>query len=505
MKKRKRAKEGEDRNQDQWREDLWTIPFHALTCLITFSTFSHFLTLRLSFSHSLFPHSASTFVSSPPFPHLPSSQMVTSTTKKTLIISVSAIVGLTAIYLLIRDDRRVKHQRKIGALQKQLNHKLKKIEASVQEVVESDIRLAQVRIRTLRTYPIFPGDPHVQLPSLGLINEQDKIDLGDEIQETQEELIRERTQGYGEDPHKVRQGYKRLEFLVNSVNERLLRLLESLDAISPRELTDLGDVSGGVVATDGLEMQVFEKIRKRKRKDIATIQKWMTQMDKVGAAFKDRLIAVDIYEKKAKEENEEREDREAAAAAAIITENKKGKEDEEEPRPYHVVQHTHVKGHAAESDLVKEGLSFAAVASHNIKQDEVLVQTEDLERMKGGVTFADVASHNSHHEHVDHASFTTTTTTITTTSDSSESITISDSSSSSSSSTSGETLTTEDTSHHHSDSKTTEEVLQETEDLERMKAGTTFADVAAASAELVDVNEVGEEKTSAVAEMAMAH
>ncbi|KAI7818881.1 hypothetical protein BC939DRAFT_277050 [Gamsiella multidivaricata] len=412
--------------------------------------------------------------------------MVSDSTKKTLILSVSAIVGLTTLstlaYLLIQDDRRAKHRRKIRALQKQLSHKLSKVESSVEALVEGDIRLAQVRTRTLRTYAIYTGDPHVHLPSLGLINPQDKLDLGSDIEETQEELIRERTQGYGEDPQKVRQGYKRLEFLVNSVNEQLLRLLESLDAISPRELTDLGDGSGGLASANGPEMQAFEKIRKRKRTDIEKIQKLMAQMDKIGASFKDRLTAVEVFEKKAEEAEE--------AKKAAATEEKKADMAKE--------------AHGADVDVhVKEGFSFAEVASRNIPEPEILEPTEDLEKMKEGVTFANVASHNIEHKHHEHANgllATTTSSTKTTTT----TTTISSGSTSSISSSSSATVAVEETSHlekvqegisfaevtshnlpeEKPDSEVkTDQVLEETEDLEMMKAGITFADVVAQNTE----------------------
>ncbi|KAF9913707.1 hypothetical protein BX616_009715 [Lobosporangium transversale] len=410
--------------------------------------------------------------------------MVSDSTKKTLILSVSAIIGLTTIstlaYLLIQDDRRAKHLRKVKLLQKTLAHKLHKIETSVQELVDEDIRLAQVRTRTLRTHPIFPGDPHVKLPALGLINPQDKIDFGQEIEETQEELIRERTQGYSEDTAKVRQGYKRLDYLIASINERFLKLLESLDAISPRELTDLGDGFGGLPTSDGPEIQGCEKIRKRKRAVIENIQHWMTQMDKIAATFKDRLVAVEDFEKKAAEEAAEEE-----------KETKKKNEDKG------VNGHNHVVEHTAESNVVKEGLSFAEVASHNIPEPEILKPTEDLEKMKEGVTFADVVSHDvTQYEHSD-ASSTITTTTTTTTTTKATSININ---SSSSISNDGSEKThehghlekvTEDISfadvvaHHipeehkekEVEEKKEEEILEPTEDLEMMKSGVTFADI----------------------------
>ncbi|KAI1317493.1 hypothetical protein EDD11_008300 [Mortierella claussenii] len=413
--------------------------------------------------------------------------MVSESTKKTLILSVSAIVGITTIstlaYLLIQDDRRAKHLRKIRTLQKQLGHKLHKVEDSIQELVEGDIRLAQVRVRTLRTHAIYTGDPHVKLPSLGLINEQDKIDLGGEIEETQEELIRERTQGYGEDHQKVRQAYKRLDFLIASINERLLRLLESLDAISPRELTDLGDGSSGLVAASGPEIQAFEKIRKRKRSDIAKIQALMAQMDKIAGTFKDRLVAVEIYEQKKAEA-------EAVAAEEREKEEKLRKEEEEEREVKHQVNghhehnHEHVNGHVGTSELVQEGLSFAEVASHNIEEPEILEPTEDLEKMKEGITFADVVSHNTEHEH-EHdqkrsemcsskSTTTTTTTTVKTTSHSNGEIQVEEHHDKV---VEGVSFAEAVASNIPEEEK--EDVLEPTEDLEKMRAGITFADVVA--------------------------
>ncbi|CAO3571356.1 unnamed protein product [Mortierella alpina] len=421
--------------------------------------------------------------------------MVSDSTKKTLVITASAVVGLTTIsalaYLLIQDDRRAKHQRKIRSLQKALGHKLGKVESSVESLIEGEIRLAQVRTKTLRTHRLYPGDSHVQLPSLGLINEQDKVDLGEEIEETSDEMIRERTQGYGDDAAKVRQAYKRLDFLVQSVNEQLLRLLESLDAISPRELTDLGDGSGGIASANGPEVAAFEKIRKRKRADVAKIQKLMVQMDKIGASFKERVAAVEEYERK---------EAEAAAAAAEEAKNKKAQEDEDEKQKEkeREEQDHQTNGHA-EADLVKEGLSFAEVAKHNIPEPEILEQTEDLEKMKEGLTFADVVSHNAehHHEHSDSTTSTTITTTTTTTSSSSSTTLVQET----------EHLEkvqvgisyAEVASHHtpaeHHKTEVEErrdEVLEPTEDLEKMKEGITFADVVSHH---VEEPEEPEEKT----------
>ncbi|KAF9998354.1 hypothetical protein BGZ80_000347 [Entomortierella chlamydospora] len=399
--------------------------------------------------------------------------MVSESTRKTLILSVSAIVGITTVstlaYLLIQDDRRAKHHRKIRTLQKSLTHKLSKVETSIQELIDDDIRLAQVRARTLRTYPIYPGDPYVK----SAIIEEDKIDLSEAIEETQEELTRERAQGYGDDSQKVRQGYKRLDFLIASVNERLLRQLEALDAISPRELTDLGNGSGGVVLASGPEVQAFEKVRKRKKAIIEKAQKLMAQMDKVSASFKDRLTAVEIYEKK---------EAEAAAAAK--------EEEEEKSEATTNSDNQHTNGEKTEPVRVKEGLSFAAVAKQNIPKPEVLEPTADLEKMKEGVTFAEVATANTQHENSDSSSTSTTTTSttsITTTTTSTTRSIISNGSIGPLETEHLEGVTdgvsfADVASKHLDETEATEakaEILEPTEDLERMKDGVTFAEVAA--------------------------
>ncbi|KAF9130453.1 hypothetical protein BG015_004009 [Linnemannia schmuckeri] len=320
--------------------------------------------------------------------------MVAASTRQNLIIAGSAVIGLTTIgavaYLLIQDDRRTKHLRLIKTTQKQLSSSLTKIESSLQSLIDEDVRLAQVRTKTLRQHPIYPSDPHVHLPSLGLINDQDKKELGEDIQETEEELIRERSSelGFAKDPAKVRQGYKKLDFLVQSINERLLRLLEGLDAVSPRELTDMGDGFGGIALANGPEVQAFEKVRKRKRADIARIQKLMGQMDKLAGSFKDRLVAVEIYEKKAAEAAAEAKEQ-AALAAAKEAEEKRAKEEQEH-------KEQEVNGHVAPAvaALVQENVSFAEIAKHNIPEPEILAPTEDLEKMKEGISFAEVAKHN---------------------------------------------------------------------------------------------------------------
>jgi len=399
--------------------------------------------------------------------------MVSASAKKTLILTASAVIGLTTVstlaYLLIQDDRRAKHQRQVRALQKSLGKKLVQVEKSVEELVEGDIRLSQVRTKTLRTHPIYPGDPHVQLPALGLIQEQDQQDLGAEIQETSDELVRERMLGLAQDPQKVRQGYKRLEFLINSINERLLRLLESLDAISPREITDLGNGSGGIPAANGFEVQAFEKIRKRKRAGISKIQKIMTQMDRIGNNIKDRVTAVEIYERKAaeaaaeeeeerkkkqQEEDEAKEKEEKEAAQTQVEENVHKHAEDDLVRegvsfaqaaasaPVEAEHHEEKANGHAEHDLVREGVSFAEVAKGQTLEDStsfsIISESEVREHtaeVKEGVTFAEVAA--------------------------------------------ASTESTAESAVEEIETEKKEEILVETEELKRMHEGVTFADVVA--------------------------
>ena len=315
--------------------------------------------------------------------------MVAASTRQNLIIAGSAIIGLTTVgavaYLLIQDDRRTKHLRLVKTTQKQLSSSLTKIESALQTLLDEDVRLAQVRTKTLRQHPIYPADPHVRLPALGLISKEDKETFGEDVEETQEELIRERSNelGFAKDPAKVRQGYKKLDFLVQSINERLLRLLEGLDAVSPRELMDLGDGFGGLPLANGPEVVAFEKVRKRKRSDIARIQKLMGQMDKLAGSFKDRMIAVEIYEKKAAEAEAEAKEKAAVKAA----EDKLKLEKQEQEKANGQVA-------PAVAALVQENVSFADIAKHNIPEPQILAPTEDLEKMKEGISFADVAKHN---------------------------------------------------------------------------------------------------------------
>lgn len=399
--------------------------------------------------------------------------MVSASAKKTLILTASAVIGLTTVstlaYLLIQDDRRAKHQRQVRTLQKSLGKKLAQVEKSVEELAEGDIRLSQVRTKTLRQHPIYPGDPHVQLPALGLIQEHDQHDLGAEIQETSDELVRERMLGLAQDPQKVRQGYKRLEFLINSVNERLLRLLESLDAISPREITDLGNGNGGLPAANGFEVQAFEKIRKRKRADVSKIQKIMAQMDRIGNSIKDRVTAVEIYERKAAEaaaaEEEERKKQQ---------EEKEAKEKEEKEAKEKEADHHHSH---AEDDLVREGVSFAqaAAASASAKaehHEEKANGHAEHDLVREGVSFADVAKSHTLEDSTTSFSIISESEVREHTAEVKEGVTFAEVAAAS-------TESTKESALEEVESEKKEEVLVETEELKRMHEGVTFADVVA--------------------------
>ncbi|KAG0093086.1 hypothetical protein BGZ92_007561 [Podila epicladia] len=300
--------------------------------------------------------------------------MVSPSAKKSLIITVSAFVGLTTIstlaYLLIQDDKKAQHQRKIRSLQKSLQSRLHKVDTAVEDLLQGDIRLAH-------------------------------------------EVQREQSQGF-DDPVKARQGYKRLDFLINSINERLLRLLETLDAISPRELTDLGNGFGGLADAAGHETVAFEKVRKRKRATIAKIQKIMGEMDKVGASIKERVQATEKFEvaeaeRKAEEEKQAKEaaelEKEARDAAELeeklAKEEAAAREKKEQEANEHNAKHEEVLAHTEDLDMMKEGITFAEIAKHNIEHSgdhrEVLAHTEDLDMMKEGITFAEIAKHNIEH------------------------------------------------------------------------------------------------------------
>ncbi|KAF9327110.1 hypothetical protein BG006_009516 [Podila minutissima] len=335
--------------------------------------------------------------------------MVSPSAKKTLIITVSAIVGLTTFstlaYLLIQDDKKAQHQRKIRSLQKSLQARLHNVDTAVEDLLQGDIRLAHVRTHTLHSRAIYPTGH-----SSSHEHNTHALPSHTDHTSTPEEVQREQSQGF-DDPAKARQGYKRLDFLINSINERLLRLLEALDAISPRELTDLGNGFGGLADAAGHETVAFEKVRKRKRATIAKIQKIMSDMDKVGAIIKERVQAIEKFEvaEAEKKEEEEKQAKEAAelekeARDAAELEEKLAKEEaaakekkEQEAKEHHS-KHEEVLAHTEDLDKMKEGITFAEIAKHNTAHSEhhteVLVHTEDLDKMKEGITFAEIAKHN---------------------------------------------------------------------------------------------------------------
>ncbi|KAG9320486.1 hypothetical protein KVV02_002343 [Mortierella alpina] len=375
---------------------------------------------------------------------------VTAPSRRTVILSISAIVGLTAVYLLYRDSQQKKQQpsRRFRALQRNLYSQLVKVEDSLDDLVDHDLRLIQVRTKTLRTHRLYPGDHHVQLPSLGLLNnhEQQQHDQGkterrpnntynndgdddDLIEETKEELIRERTQGF-DDPERVRQAYKHLDVLVKALRKQLDRLSERVELIDLSELVELGDESqqsgGGILSlsnnssssssgsNDSDEVLVCEKIRRRRRVTLLKIQKVDAKLRRIHSTYQDRLIQIKQFDKL----------------------ERIGLEPSDDVEP------------TVESEMMKGGVTFAEVAKLNIEEPEVLAPTEDLERMKQGISFADVVAENMDE---------------------------------------GEQEGDQDDRHHHGErakdiGKERHEgngVLEPTEDLEKMKQGISFAEVAA--------------------------
>ncbi|KAF9133779.1 hypothetical protein BGW39_008956 [Mortierella sp. 14UC] len=283
--------------------------------------------------------------------------------RRTVIISITTVIGITTLsslaYLYLRDNRNQNHNRKFRTLQRNLYSRLLQIEDNLDDLVETDLRLIQVRTKTLRTHRIHPADESVQLPSLGLINDQDKAELGREIEETKEELIRERTQGF-EDSARVRQGYKQLDLLVKGLRKQLLRLAERADAIDLSELAEIGDQTEGISSENESEILVFEKLRRRRRSTLAKVQRVIAQLDRIQASYNKRLIEIKNFEKL----------------------ERIGLEPSDGVEP------------TVESEMMKEGVTFADIASLNIEEPEILAPTEDLEKMKQGVSFADVVAEN---------------------------------------------------------------------------------------------------------------
>ncbi|KAG0353361.1 hypothetical protein BG005_007350 [Podila minutissima] len=371
--------------------------------------------------------------------------------KKTTLITISALIGITTVYslvyLYIRKDRHARHDRQLKALQRSLTSQLLKVDDHLHNLIEGDLRLAQVRAKTLRTHRLYPGDEHVHLPSLGLLSEQDKHDLGsDRLEETQEELVREHGQGFHQ-PFKARQGYKELEALVKATHKRLLRLLSRADAVDLAELAELGDDTGGAPEVDTAELHIFSKVQRRRRLLLHKIQGVLDQLDRLSASIEERLDQVKRFEKL----------------------QKVGLEPKDQVVP------------TEESEMMKQGLSYAAMTKMHVKEPEVLAQTEDLQKMKEGTTFAEVASHNTKHEHDhdhhegdehehDHDHHHESDEVLAPTKDlemMKEGVTFAE-------------MASHHTTHEHDhDHHKGEEVLAPTKDLEKMKDGVTFADVVA--------------------------
>ncbi|KAF9549308.1 hypothetical protein EC957_004222 [Mortierella hygrophila] len=289
---------------------------------------------------------------------------ISTPSRRTVLISISAVIGVTTIsslaYLFYRDNySKSTTNRKFRALQRNFYARLLQIEDNLDDLIETDLRLIQIRTKTLRTHRIHTADEDVKLPSLGLINHQDKAQLGTDIEETKEELIRERTQGF-EDSARVRQGYRQLDLLVKALHKQLLKLLERADAIDLSELAEVGDETGGISNQNESEILVFEKLRKRRRSTLAKVQRVIAQLDRIQASYKTRLHEIKDIEKL----------------------ERIGLEPSDQVQP------------AVESEMMKEGVTFADVAALNIEEPEILAPTEDLEKMKQGISFADAVAEN---------------------------------------------------------------------------------------------------------------
>ncbi|CAO3573309.1 unnamed protein product [Mortierella alpina] len=373
---------------------------------------------------------------------------VTAPSRRTVILSISAIVGITTVYLLYRDIQQKKQQpsRRFRALQRSLYSQLGKVEDNLDDLVDHDLRLIQVRAKTLRTHRLYPGDHHVQLPSLGLLNnpeqqqrqQSNKTEPGhhhegdegedDLLEETKEELIRERTQGF-DDPERVRQAYKQLDVLVKALRKQLDRLSERVGLMDLSELVQLGDESqrsaGGILSLNSSksysdesdEVQVCEKIRRRRRATLSKIQKVVAKLGRIHAGYQDRMLQIRQFEKL----------------------ERVGLEPSDDVEP------------TVESEMMKGGVTFADVAKLNIEEPEVLAPTEDLERMKQGVSFADVVAENLKEDEEEKDK-----------KDKKD-----------------EKQDGDHDRNHEKESRKSNGVLEPTEDLEKMKQGISFAEVAA--------------------------
>ncbi|KAF9912020.1 hypothetical protein BX616_010438 [Lobosporangium transversale] len=285
---------------------------------------------------------------------------LTAPSKRTVILSLTAVVGIVTVsslaYILYRDSKRSNFSHRFHTTQRNLNSQLTKAQGSLKDLIDNDLRHIQIRTKTLRTHRLHPGDDHVKLPSLGLINEEEKEELGDEIEETKEELIQERAKEFG-DHANVRQGYKDLDLKVKALHKKMVRLLEQVNKVDLSELSEIGDEAGGISQENESEILVLEKLRKRRSSILSQVQQTLTKLERIQASYKERMLQIKEYEKM---------DRIGLAP-----------EDDVEP--------------TTESEMMKQGITFADVAAMNVPEPEVLAPTEDLEKMKQGITFADAA------------------------------------------------------------------------------------------------------------------
>lgn len=296
-----------------------------------------------------------------------------SPTRRRVIITIALLLSLTTVssltYLYIKDARRSRSSQRFHTLRKHLISQLVQVEEELDQLVRGDLRWTQVRVKTLRTHPLFPGDRSVKLPSLGLIPKEgnnnrdsgnkDSDKLGMEVEETQEELIRERSQGY-EDPVQVRKAYQELEPLIKSIQERLLKWIETVETIGLDELVEVGDL-GTLLANDS-EIQALEKIRRRKRTLTVKVQKTMVLLDQLKESVQERTLLIIEFEQ-------------------LEQDGLLGPTTEVQP--------------TIDNELMKAGLSFAEVVALNVKEPEVLAPTEDLDKMKTGISYADMARRKS--------------------------------------------------------------------------------------------------------------
>ncbi|KAG0307809.1 hypothetical protein BGZ98_009740 [Dissophora globulifera] len=375
----------------------------------------------------------------------------TAPSRRTVILSISAVVGIVTVsslaYILLHDDKRTSRSHRLRSLHRGLYSQLLKAQDSLDDLVEHDLRLIQVRAKTLRTHRLYPGDDQVKLPSLGLIinDDDDKEGLGAEIEETKEELVRERTQGF-ENPTKVRQGYKKLDQRVKALRKQLHLLCDRVDKIDLTELAEVGDETSGVSQENEAEIVVFEKLRKRRRSVLAKIDRTISLLDRISASYKDRLLHIKKFEK-----------------LEYI-----GQEPSDDVEP------------TVDSEMMKEGVTFADVASLNIEEPDVLAPTEDLKRMKEGVSYAQVAIENISEDKLEHRATSAVVETIKEPTDKEIKVLApTEDLEKMKHGISFAKVVAENTDKPGTKGSKDTEVLAPTEDLEKMKHGISFADVVA--------------------------